>query len=159
MFGLFKKKPTKEEFEASIKDGSVYPKDSIAVLQIQTESGQPATAWINQGYKDYKYKMYCPSFYKLEIGYSQISEAALENLDMGTIEDYLEEELKKVGIVHMIARFVTDNGMDILLYTEPKEEFENLINELSEKNRLNIDIAAELHPEDTKWKSMKMILG
>ena len=95
MFGLFKKKPSKEEFEISIKDGTVYPKDSISVLQIQTESGNLATAWINQGYRNYKYKIFCPCFYKLQIGYSQLSESELETIDMSTIEDYLKEMSKK----------------------------------------------------------------
>ena len=159
MFGLFKKKPTKEEFLNAKQDGTIYPSDSISVLQIQTENGNPATAWINKGYKDYKYKSFCPWFVKLSIGFNLLSETELENIDMAEIEDFIEEKFKAIGIAHFIARFVTDGGMDLLLYTEPLEKFEELINHLMDTNKFNLDIDCELHSEDFKWHSMKMVLN
>ena len=158
MFGLFKKKPTEEEFRTAIQNGTIYPSNSISVLQIQTESGKPATAWINKGYKNYKYKSFCPWFIKLQIGFSQVNQDELGNIDMVEIEDYIEDKFKQIGVTHFIGRFVTDSGMDILLYTEPKNEFENLINQLAQKNKYNLDIGCELNEADSKWTSMKMVL-
>lgn len=40
---------------------------------------------------------------------------------MGTIEDFFTDELNKICICHMVSRFVSENGIDIMLYAEQEE--------------------------------------
>ena len=158
MFGLFKKKATEEEFKAAKSDGSVYPGESITVMQIQTESGGFGTAWINKKYKDFKFKEYCPFLFILKIDLSNITDEQRDILDMSTIEDFFDERMKEIGVSHFIARFVTDKGMDMIFYTEANPEFEEVLNSLKSKNELGLEFEIDLNKSDLGWKSMKMVL-
>lgn len=159
MFGLFKRKATLVEFEQSKIDGTVYPGDSITVLQIQTESGQFGTAWVNKKYKGYAFKEFCPYFIVMKMDLSNIDGEQRDQLDMSTIEDYFDAQLKTIGICHFIARFVTDKGMEMLFYSESNPKFEEVINELMKENDLNLDFEVNINENDPMWRSMKMVLG
>ena len=158
MFGLFKKKATLADFEQAKKDGTVYPGESIAILQIRTETGQFGTAWVNRAYKDYAYKAFCPYLIIMKVDLTTLDEHQREQLDMSTVEDYFYPELKSIGICHFIARFVTDKGMDMIFYAESNPNFEEAINELMKENDLNLEFEADINENDPTWGSMKMVL-
>lgn len=158
MFGLFKKKPNREDFETAKDDGTVYPKGSITLLQIETESGAQATAWINKGYKGYPFKEFCPCFYKIGIDLQNRQGKDDDQLDMSTIEDYFEGELRSKGVSHFIARFITDKGMDLLFYTEHESSIHDHVVSLISTNELGLELDVSLHENDSKWRSMAMVL-
>ena len=159
MFGLFKRKPTAEEFEQAKRDGSVYPGQSITLLQIETANGAKGTAWVNKAYKGYRFKEFCPHYVIVRVNLSDSAIAENEELDMSTIEDFFDGKLRSIGVSHFIGRFVTDNGMDLLFYTEANPHFEEVLTELMNENEFNLDIEVEINEHDSKWRSMAMVLN
>jgi hypothetical protein len=71
-------------------------------------------------------------------------------LDMGMIEDFFIDELRKVCIAHIIARVVTEKGMNIEMYLELKEPaMKHLKAILNDPNR-PVSFKFEVK-DDPKW--------
>ncbi|MEO0897169.1 MAG: hypothetical protein AAFY71_12265 [Bacteroidota bacterium] len=131
----------------------VYPANSISIVMTQSESGKPATGWVDLGYKEYEYKKYCPFNLQFNIW---IDDSTPEDLDMGTIEDYFSEILKKQCVVHPVARVATDFGMIMDLYIDNPEFAQTTLAELSESDKKLVEFGCGFN-HDPKWKEYNRI--
>jgi|SRR5690554_1513512 len=138
--------------EIRLTDG-VYPSNSISIVMVTSDSGKPATGWVDLGYKDYQYKKYCP--YNLQFNI-WIDESTPEDLDMGTIEDYFTDILKKECVVHRVARVATDFGMIMDLYIDNPEFAQATLAELSESKDKLVEFGCGFN-NDPKWKEYNRI--
>ena len=137
---------------------AVYPQDSISILQLTTESGGMGTGWINKGYQDYKFKKFCPYNFLISVNLSDEISETNPDLDMGTIEDYFTDEMRKLGIAHIVARVVTDEGLNIEMYIENvKDSYEKLQELRVDPNRL-VTFDVEVN-EDPKWRAIRGLMN
>ena len=132
----------------------VYPSNSISIVMVTSESGKPATGWVDLGYRDYQYKKYCPFNLQFNIW---IDESTPEDLDMGTIEDYFTDILKKECVVHRVARVATDFGMIMDLYVDNPEFVQATLAELSESKDKLVEFGCGFN-NDPKWKEYNRII-
>lgn len=131
----------------------VYPSNSISLLMTETETGKPATGWLDLAYKDYPYKKYCP--YNLQFSV-EVDESRSEDLDMGTIEDFFRDLLKKECVVHVVARVTTDFGMIMDMYIDNPEFAQATLVDLNEREDKWIEFGCGFK-YDPKWKEYKRI--
>jgi hypothetical protein len=153
LFNFFKGKKDDVNWVELRLTEEVYPANSISVFMTQSESGKPATGWVDLAYKEYAYKNYCP--YNLQFNI-WIDESTPEDLDMGTIEDYFTNILKKECVVHAVARVVTDFGMIMDLYIDNPEFAQIKLGELSESNDKLVEFGCGFN-HDPKWKEYNRI--
>lgn len=153
LFNLLKRNDDNVNWEEIRLTDIVYPANSISVVMVQTESGKPATGWIDLGYKEYEYKKYCPFNLQFSI---EIDETTSEELDMGTIEDYFTDILKKECVVHKVARVVTDFGFIMDFYIDNPEFAQQVLTELIENKNALVEFGCGFN-HDPKWKEYKKI--
>ncbi|MDF4202233.1 DUF695 domain-containing protein [Maribacter sp. SA7] len=136
----------------------VYPKDSISLLQLTTESGAIGTGWINKGYQDYKYKKFTPYNFLIVVNLADDIAEANSELNMGTIEDFFTDEMRKIGVAHIVARVVTDEGLNIEMYIENvKDSYEKLQEFIEDPKRL-VTFNVEVN-EDPKWRAVRDLMN
>lgn len=153
LFNFLKGNIDKIEWEEIRLTDVVYPTNSISVVMTQSESGKPATGWVDLGYKEYDYKKYCPFNLQFNIW---IDETTPEDLDMGTIEDYFTNILKKECVVHLVARVATDFGMIMDLYIDNPDFAQKVLGELSESDKKLVEFGCGFN-HDPKWKEYNRI--
>jgi hypothetical protein len=119
----------------------------------QSESGKPATGWVDLGYKEYTYKKYCPFNLQFNIW---IDKTTPEELEMGSIEDYFTDILKKGCVVHPVARVATDFGMIMDLYIDNPDFAQQVLGELSESDKKLVEFGCGFN-HDPKWKEYDRI--
>ena len=149
----------KENWNEIRETDEVYIKDSaISILMLQTESGENGTGWVDKGYENYKFKKYCPYNFLIMVDFTDEIADKNPDLDMGTVEDFFVEELRKIGIAHIVARVVTDKGMNIEMYIEKMEDSMKRLKEISEdKNRL-VSFSCEVN-KDPKWEAVSGLMN
>lgn len=152
---FFSKKETWDEIK---KTDKVYPANSISIFMLNTVSGQPGTGWFDAGYEKYAYKKSCP--YNFLIMVSLKDSIAIKNpgLDMGTIEDFFVQELRKVCIAHIVARVVTDEGLNIEMYLEQQEPAMNHLRTILENPNRLVSFNCEV-TEDPEWTVIKELMS
>src|SRR5690606_9467524 len=124
---LFKKKTTIADWNRIRLTEEKFPSDgSITLLQIPSENGNFNTGWVNKAYKNYAYKAFCSVCCIITIPHSNDD----QDIDMMTIEDYFTEQLNKVCVAHIVSRIVTDDGMEIIIYTEAFHEVAKKLTEM-----------------------------
>lgn len=153
LFDFLKGNNGKIKWEEIRLTDAVYPTNSISVVMTQSESGKPATGWVDLGYKEYAYKKYCPFNLQFNI---LIDETTPEDLDMGTIEDYFTNILKKECVVHPVARVATDFGMIMDLYIDNPDFAQQVLGELSESDKKLVEFGCGFN-NDPKWKEYNRI--
>jgi hypothetical protein len=140
------------------KTDKVYPQNSISILMMKTESGKPSTGWVDKAYKQYEYKKFCPYNFMIMVSLKDSVAQKNPTLDMGTIETFFTEELRKVGIAHIIARVATDDGVNIEMQLEDnKAAMEHLQNILADPNRL-VSFNCEVN-YDPKWTAVAGLMN
>jgi hypothetical protein len=131
----------------------IYPDNSISILMLKTESGKAGTGWVNKGYEDYLYKEYCAYNFLIMVDLTDDIAKNNPELDMGTIEDYFVNELRKICVAHIVARLVTDTGMNIEMYIDKHElAMEQLQTLLDNPNRL-VTFSCEVS-HDPNWEEI-----
>ena len=150
-------KPNNEKADCqSFKDATdIYPQNSISVIMVQTDSGKPATGWVDLGYTDYKFKKCCPFNLQFNI---EISENDIESgsLDFGKIEDYFVDELKKGCIAHPVARVATDFGFIMDIYVDNPDFATKKLTEMYADPEKLVAFGCGFN-HDPKWKEYKRI--
>ena len=141
----------------SLKNSNeVYPENSISIAMGQTESGKPATGWIDLGYQEYKFKKQCP--YNLELSVEiDTQKEQNESIDMGTVEDYFINALKKGCVTHPISRMATDFGLIMDIYIDDVEFASNLLQEMFEGENKKYEFGCGFN-KDPKWKTYNKII-
>lgn len=145
--------------EIKTDDQKIYPPNSITLFLMDTESGLPATCWVDKAYADYPYKKECMFNCYISVDL-QNDEFNLQNsdLDYADIEDYFIEQLREVCICHMVARITTDNGIAIELYADDVEHVIQKLNEIeSDENRL-VNFNCEIY-DDENWDNVSNLLS
>lgn len=156
--GLFDKLLGKKENEWEQSSGNVYPQNSISLLMLETESGKPATAWVDNAYHDYKYKNYCPYNFLLTIDLTDEIATRNENIDMGMVEDYFVSEVRKICIAHIVARVPTDVGMNIEMYVEELNPAMGHLKEIFESDTRLVTFGCEIN-QDPEWKAVEGLMN
>ena len=129
-----------------------YPENSISLIMVQTDSGNPATGWVDMAYTDYPYKKQCPFNLQFAI---EIDENSGE-LDFGTIEDYFINALKKGCVVHPVARVATDFGCIMDVYVDDADFASKLLTEMHEDPNKIVEFGCGFN-QDPKWKEYARI--
>ncbi|MBD1431583.1 hypothetical protein H8B06_02000 [Sphingobacterium sp. DN00404] len=118
---LFRKNKTPQDWEEAKKHGKSFPKHSFSLYTLTMTNGEMGTGWVNKGYGNYEYRQFCPYYIEIQVDLTDLVATENPDLDMGTIEDFFTDELNKICICHMVSRFVSENGMYIMLYAEQEE--------------------------------------
>lgn len=155
IFDIFKKNKENIDCESFKESVDLYPKNSISVVMVQTDSGKPATGWIDLAYMDYKYKKCCPFNLQFNVEISE-KESESEELDFGTIEDYFINELKKGCVTHTVARVATDFGFIMDIYVDNSEFASKKLNEMYEDENKLVEFGCGFN-HDPKWKEYNRI--
>lgn len=155
IFNLFKKEKKSIDCN-SIKDSTdLYPKSSISVVLVQTDSGKPSTGWIDLAYVDYGYKKCFPFNLQFNIEIPE-NQKDSDKLEIETIEEYFVNELKKGCITHLIARVGTDFGLIMDMYIDNVHFASKKLAEMYEDPNKLVEFGCGFN-KDPKWKEYNRI--
>ncbi len=115
---IFGSKKNNTHWEETKLSGDAYPANSISILRMKTKAGKSATGWVNKTYNQYIYKEFCPWHFLITINLDDSIVINNPDLDMSAIQSFFVDGLRKAGIAHIVARMVTDDGMNIDMYVE-----------------------------------------
>lgn len=115
---IFGRKKDNINWEETKLSGDAYPANSISILRVKTKTGKSATGWVNKTYNQYIYKEFCPWHFLITIDLDDSIVINNPDLDMGAIQSFFVNGLRKAGVAHIVARMVTDDGMNIDMYVE-----------------------------------------
>lgn len=136
----------------------IYPANSITVFMMNTESGKPATHWVDKAYKNYPFKNECMFNCYISVDLTDEWNAQKQDLDVSDIENYFTSNLRAVCVCHIVARITTDNGLNIELYVDDVEKAINQLNELEEDANRLIHFSCEIS-DDENWENVAEILN
>ncbi len=154
---LFSKENSNVNWEEIKKTDKVYPANSISLLMLNTDSGKPGTAWVDKGYDKYPYKKFCPYNFLIMVDLTDSIAKGNLNLDMETIEDFFVDELRKVCVAHIVARVVTDKGMNIEMYLELQEPAMNHLQTILENPNRLVSFNCEVN-DDPNWTAISGLM-
>ncbi|MGJ1261719.1 DUF695 domain-containing protein [Sphingobacterium spiritivorum] len=138
---------------------SIYPANSITLFLMDTDSGKPATCWVDKAYADYPYKQECMfnCFISVDLLNDEFN-LQNEDMDYGDIEDYFTQQLREVCVCHIVARITTDSGISIEMYVDDVESAIGKLNELeADPNRL-VNFDCEIS-DDENWDNVDNLLN
>jgi len=119
------------------------------------EDGTLANGWVDLAYMKYEFKRSCP--YNLQFSI-EINEHSLEHSDVGTIEDYFIDELKKGCIVHPVSRVTTDFGFIMDVYIDNPDFAAKTLTALNENPNKLVEFGCGFN-HDPKWKEYSRIVS
>ena len=150
---MFKKLFNKKINWKEIKDsGKAFPETKISIVKTTSESGEVSTAWINIGYKDYPYKEFCET-----LGVMTVDFEDMNKLDYGEIQTYLETELNKACVSHLISRIPTETGIEMLFYFEDQDLIQEKLEKLYSSEDLLFDFGCSLQL-DSGWETIDYMM-
>jgi hypothetical protein len=137
---------------------NAYPKNSISILILKTKSGGTGTGWVDKAYDKYAYKKYCSFNVLIKVDLADSIAKNNPDLDMGSVEEYFLENLRKICIAHIVARLVTDEGMNIEMYVEKGKQVAQLLQSMQvDKNRL-VSFTTEIN-KDPDWTAVSGLMN
>jgi hypothetical protein len=135
----------------------VYPNHAIAVLMLKTRSGKPATGWLDKSYHQYEHKRFSPFNLLIKVTlHQQFAESAAAT-GMDAIQDFFITEVRRVSIAHMVARIVTDEGMNLEIYLEHKQPVIEHLDQLKDHPELYESFTYEIN-KDRKWTAVSRLM-
>lgn len=143
--------------EIKVDHKKIYPENRITVFMMDTESGKPATHWVDKAYENYEFKKECMFNCYITIDLTDSYNAQKIDHDVTEIEHYFRTNLREVGVCHLIARITTDVGMHIELYVDDVENAINKFNELEEDPHRLVNFDCEIS-DDEEWVNVSEIL-
>lgn len=135
----------------------VYPAHSITLFMMNTETGKPATCWVDKGYRDYPYKNQCMYNCFISIDLSTEFNSRKKELDFADIEDYFVTKLREACICHIVARITTVKGLNLELYVDDVESALAKFNEIENDPDRLINFDCEI-TDDENWENVKNLL-
>lgn len=144
--------------EIRLDNKKIYPANSITVFLMNTESGKPATHWVDKAYKNYTFKKECMFNCYITVDLTDDFNAQKQNLDITDIEKYFTTNLREVCICHIVARITTDSGINLELYVDDIENAINKFNELEDDADRLVKFGCEIN-DDENWKNVYEILN
>jgi hypothetical protein len=85
-----------------------------------------------------------------------LDETTPQELDMGTIEDYFTDILKKECVVHLVSRIATDYGMIMDFYIDNPDFAHQTLEKLSDSEAKLVEFGCGFN-HDPKWKEYNRI--
>ncbi len=146
---LFNKKINWQEIKDS---GKAFPETKISIVPTTSKNGEVSTAWINTGYKDYPYKEFCETLGVLTVDFEDMND-----LDYGEIQTYLETELNKACVSHLISRVPTEMGIEMLSYFEDQDIIQEKLEEIYSSENLLFDFGCSLQL-DSDWETIETMM-
>ncbi|MEP1486795.1 MAG: hypothetical protein ABJK28_00050 [Algibacter sp.] len=146
---IFNKKINWQEIKSS---GKAFPKSKISIVEMTSENGEVSTAWINIGYKDYEYKEFCET-----LGVMTVDFEDMNDLDYGEIQEYLETELNKACVSHLISRIPTETGIEMLFYFEDQDLIQEKLEKIYSSENLLFDFGCSLQL-DSGWETIERMM-
>jgi hypothetical protein len=144
--------------DIKVNNEKIYPVNSITVFMMDTESGKPATHWVDKAYKNYPYKKECMFNCLITVDLTDDLNANKPNLDIADIEEYFTAKLREVCVCHIVARITTDTGINLELYVDDVEKAINRLNELEEDTDRRVNFDCEI-TDDENWGNVDGILS
>ena len=131
------------------KSKEVYPTDTLTAYNFKVLDFIERR-WINKAYKDYKYKSYCPR--KVEFRFDAASPGVWSLLSGDTLglAKFLQADMQKQGICHLVAQTLSYNKLTIYFYLED----ELFPFETENKIRVQHELFTILEPD---WKSYSLL--
>lgn len=155
---FFGKKKEHIDWEEIKLSGSPYPVNSISILRVKTNNGKSATGWVNKTYNQYIYKEFCPWHFLITIDLDDSIVINNPDLDMGTIQSFFVDGLRKAGIAHIVARMVTDDGMNIDMYVENDQSSMKLLDKIIADPARLVSFKYEV-TKDPKWEAVNHLMN
>ena len=153
---LFNKSDKNVDWDKFRTTDSIYPQNSISVFTVDNGNGI-ATGWVDKSYSNYSYKKYCPFNLHITVDLTdKIAESNLD-LDMGTIEDFFIDELKKICVSHMVSRVATDTGMEIEMYIEKPDPIKEFLSKSNADPKRLFSFTYSI-ADDPKWDNIKQLM-
>lgn len=135
----------------------VYPYHAISILKLKTKSGKAATGWLDKSYKEYEYKRFSPYNFLVKVSLHQQSAETDAAIDMEAIQHYFITEVRRVSIAHMVARIVTDEGMNLEIYLEQKQPVIEHLDQLKDNPALFKSFTYEIN-KDPRWTAISGLM-
>jgi len=142
------RKRDEEEWTEIKRSDEVYPKNSISLLMLSTGMG-----WVDKAYEKYPFRANCPWHLLISVDLSDNP-----GLDVGKVEKFFAEELRKVGIAHTVARLGTANGLELEMYVENNEESINHLQAILNNPDRLVSFTYVIE-EDPNWEEVKDLMG
>jgi hypothetical protein len=136
----------------------IYPANSITVFMMDTESGKPATHWVDKAYKSYPYKKECMFNCFMTVDLTDGFNSKKQDLDIADIEKYFTAKLREVCVCHLVARITTDHGINLELYVDDVENTIHKLNELEADADRLVNFNCEIN-DDENWENVAGILS
>ncbi|WP_400260876.1 hypothetical protein ACFX5U_12400 [Sphingobacterium sp. SG20118] len=155
---LFARKISPVDWEIVKYSEKVYPENSITLLLLTMPNGSKGTGWVDMAYRKYEFKEFCPYHVRISVDFTDQVADDNADLDMGEIEDFFSDELKKICICHIISRVVSEIGMDIDYYVEVDEPIEQYLRKLSLAKNIFVSFTYKID-FDPKWKKVSHLFN
>lgn len=152
------KRDISREAWTRVRTGSTaYPLASFSLMKGSLK-GLEVIGWVNMGYKEYKYKQFCPYYLQIEVDMSDRSLPQFDAVDLEIIEEFFLDGLQKLCVSHMVTRMLAGHDVLISMYVEDREVVGHFLdNALKAENRpFNFDYSFE---EDARWKEVSDIFN
>ncbi len=133
--------------------GNVYPIPAISILRLTTKSGKAATGWLDKSYHQYAYKRFSPYNLLVNVALPKQPAETTADIDMEAIPHFFITEVRRVSIAHIVARIVTDKGMDLEIYLEQKQPVIKHLDQLRDNPALFDSFTYEII-RDPRWTAV-----
>jgi len=137
--------------------GSLYPKSSVAILSVKTNTGKLSTGWVNKAYEKYPYKEFCPYNLSITVDLIKGMNEGLPGLDMYTIEEFFVEALRAVCVAHIVARITGEGELYIEAYVEKADIAVQRLQEISNAPEQSIYFHFQVN-KDPKWQTIDELM-
>lgn len=144
--------------EIKLVNEKVYPANSITVFMMDTESGVPATHWVDKAYTNYAFKNECMYNCYITVDFTDDFNQLKQPLDNAEVEKYFTTKLREVCICHHVARITSDSGINLELYVDDVESALKKFNELEEDSERLVNFDCEIN-DDPEWVNVAEILS
>ncbi|MNI77512.1 hypothetical protein D3C87_1056010 [compost metagenome] len=121
-------------------------------------NGKPGTGWVDKAFSKYEFKEFCP--YHIRISIDLTDKIAEDNpdLDMGAIEDFFLDGLKKMCICHLVSRLAADKGIDMLFYAEKDAPVAQFLTMSAQSEDRFVSFTYKID-FDPKWRKVDKLLN
>lgn len=144
------------EWNAVKSSDDLYPVGPITILRMKSKAGGLLTGWVNKGYKTYPYKNFCNQNFLIKVDLLDKFSNCNSVPDMGTVEKYFVENLRKFCVSHLVARLATDNGLNLEFYLENQDAGMICLLQLSNDQNRSVNFTYE-NNYDPSWSAVQRL--
>ncbi len=135
----------------------VYPNHAASILMLKTKSGKSATGWLDKSYHQYEYKRFSPYNLLVRVSLPRQRTEHSAAIDMEVVQLFFITEIRRVSIAHIVARIVTDEGMNLEIYLEQKQPVIEHLDQLKDNTTLFDSFTYEIN-KDPRWTAVSGLM-